>query len=205
MTVDIPHFAESDHQLIQSLFHHSDRSLLTLFQQHRDQGRYFTAIFCRYSPIVYTLIANTKRSPQETNYLFALTWREVFHSLDQLVLRENGSPEVHSLQNWLIYMSVLCLNQKNLKPDTVNNYDLKTAPPPLWCYLEEALEKLPAKIRFILVMSELFNWSTTRITAYLQADGENISPTEVEELLEQGYRMLTRGIPEDIRLIYEKI
>ena len=205
MTVDIPHFAESDHQLIQSLFHHSDRSLLALFQQHRDQGRYFTAIFCRYSPIVYTLIANTKRSPQETNYLFALTWREVFHSLDQLVLRENGSPEVHSLQNWLIYMSVLCLNQKNLKPDTANNYDLKIAPPPLWCYLEEALEKLPAKIRFILVMSELFHWSTTRITAYLQADGENISLSSVEELLERGYRMLTQGIPEDIRLIYEKI
>jgi hypothetical protein len=204
MTVDIPHFAESDHQLIQSLFHHSDRSLLTLFQQHRDQGRYFIAIFCRYSPIVYTLIANSKRSPRETDYLFALIWREVFHTIDQLVICDNGRPEYHSLQNWLIYMTVLCLNQKNLCLDMANNYDLKTAPPPLWCYLEESLEKLPAKIRFILVMAEIFHWSTTRITAYLQADGENLNPREVEELLQQGYKMLSQGIPEDIRLIYGK-
>lgn len=205
MTEAIPHFPESDHQLIQSLFHHSDNSLLTLFQQHPEQGRYFTAIFCRYSPIVYTLIANSKRSPQEIDYLFALTWREVFHAIDSLVISKNGNPEVHSLQNWLIYMSVLCLNQKSISLEAANNYDLKVAPPPLWCYLEQAVEKLPAKIRFILVMAEIFNWSTTRITAYLQADGDNITSLEVEKLLQQGYYLLSQGIPADIRLIYEKI
>jgi len=200
--VQIPHFSESNHPIVKSLFHHSDQELLTLFQRYPEQGKYFTAIFCRYSPIVFTLIRHSARSPVQADYLFALTWRHIFHELRGLDLRHDTTPGSNSFQGWLINMTAICINQAELPPVESIHYDLQAAPPPLWCYLEQALEQLQPAIRLMVVMAQTFQWSETRIAAYLQAEGEVISPAQVRIQLQQGYQLLEAALPEDIREIY---
>lgn len=202
--MQIPTFSEGNHPIIKSLFHHSDQELLTLFQRHPDAGRYFTTIFCRYSPIVYTLIRHSARSPVQADYLFAITWRHIYHELGGLDLRaaNAANPDNLTLQNWLINMTALCINQAELPPVESIHYDLKAASPPLWCYLEQALDQLPPIMRLMILMAQTFHWSETRISAYLQAEGEVLSPSEVKVRLQEGYQMLEAALPEDIREIY---
>lgn len=200
--MQIPHFSESNHPLVKALFHYSDRELLTLFQRYPEQGKYFTAIFCRYSPIVYTLISHSARSPVQADYLFALTWRHLYYELGGLDLREEYTPESSFFQNWLINMTAVCINQADLPSVESIHYEVKAAPPPLWCYLEQALDQLPPVMRLMIVMAETFQWSETRIAAYLQAEGDVIAPAQVRTQLQQGYQLLETALPEDIRQIY---
>ncbi|MBW4645057.1 MAG: sigma-70 family RNA polymerase sigma factor [Goleter apudmare HA4340-LM2] len=201
--MQIPHFSEANHPLVKSLFHQSDEELLNLFQRYPDTGKYFTAIFCRYSPIVYTLICHSARSPVQADYLFALTWRHIYYELGGLDLTSvEGDLENLTLQNWLINMTAYCINEIKLPPTEAIHYSLKTTSPPLWCYVEQALEQLPAVLRFVVLMAQTFHWSETRIAAYLQAEGENITPIEVANFLREGYRMLEDKLPGDVRTIY---
>lgn len=197
----IPNFPEANHPLIKALFNHSDNDLLTLFQNYPDEGKYFTAIFCRYSPIVYTLVRHSAKSAVQADYLFAITWRHIYYELRGLDLRD---PEVAgtSFQNWLINMTAICINQADLPPVESIQYSVASAPPPLWCYLEQALDQLPPILRLMLLMDQTFHWSETRIAAYLQAEGENISPGHVKIQLIQGYHLLEKTLPNDIRQIY---
>ena len=192
--------------MVKSLFHHSDQELLTLFQRHSDQGKFFTAIFARYSPIVYTLISHSAKSVVQADYLFALTWRHIFHELRDLDLRsdyDTGSKaSALSLQNWLINTTALCINSVELPPVESIHYSLQAAPPPLWCYVQQALDLLLPLQRVAIVMAQTFHWSETRIAAYLQAEGETLAPAEVAKLLEEGYRLLEAQLPADIHAIY---
>ncbi|MEQ9669348.1 RNA polymerase sigma factor [Coleofasciculus sp. G2-EDA-02] len=198
----IPHFSESNHPLVKSLFHYSDRELVTLFQRYPEQGKYFTAVFCRYSPIVYTLIRHSARSPVQADYLFALTWRHIFYELRGMDFIKEAASESNTFQSWLINMTAVCINQAELPPVESIHYTLQAAPPPLWCYLEAALEQLPPLMRLIIIMALTFKWSETRIAAYLQAEGEAISPAQVRNQLQQGYQLLEANLPDDIREIY---
>jgi len=200
--VQIPHFSASHHPIVQALFHYSDHDLLTLFGRHPEQGKYFTAIFSRYSPIVFTLIRHSARSPVQADFLFALTWRHIFYELGGLDLRQDPTPGANTFQNWIINMTAICINQADLPPVESIHYNLQAAPPPFWCYLEQALEQLPPEYRLMVVMAQTFNWSETRIAAYLQAEGEPISPAEVSTQLSQGYQLLEAALPDDIREIY---
>ncbi|NEO85143.1 MAG: sigma-70 family RNA polymerase sigma factor [Spirulina sp. SIO3F2] len=197
-----PQFPECNHLTIKSLFRYSDQDLLTLFQRYPEQGKYFVALFCRYNPIVYTLIAHSARSPVQGEYLFALTWRHAFYEMRTLELRGQASEHVSSFQNWLINVTAMCINQVELPPVETITYNLESASPPLWCYLEQALDRLPPIVRLILIMAKTFKWSPTRIAAYLQAEGDMISPAQVQDYLNQSYTMLTTNLPEDIRAIY---
>jgi hypothetical protein len=199
--VQIPHFPEANHPLVKSLFHHSDMELLTLFQQQPDAGKYFTAVFCRYSPIVYTLIRHSARSPVQADYLFALTWKHIYHELGGLDMNQPGNENL-TLQNWLINMTAYCINEIELPPTEAIHYSLKATSPPLWCYVEQALEQLAPMLRLMVLMAQTFHWSETRIAAYLQAEGEAIAPNEVANFLQEGYRMLEDKLPIDIRAIY---
>lgn len=203
-TANIPYFPESDHRLVQSLQHLSDRELVSLFQQHPGAGRYFTAIFCRYSPMVYSLIRHSARSPVQADYLFALTWRHILHELNGLLCpaatEDNQKP--FTLQNWLINVTALCINQAVIPEVETIHYSLAQASPPLWCYLEQALDRLPPLERLVLVMALTFRWSETRIVAYLRAEGETLSAADVRQTLDQAYRRLGEILPEDIRIIY---
>lgn len=206
--MQLPQFPESNHPLVKALSHHSDGELLTLFQRHPECGRYFTAIFCRYSPIVYTLISHSARSPVQADYLFALTWRHIYHELGGLDLRQTdwnqGTTSHHppTLQNWLIDMTAVCINRAELPPVESIHYSLTEASPPLWCYVEQALEQLPPALRLMIVMAQTFHWSETRIAAYLQAEGELISPAAVRTQLQSGYQLLESALAPDIRAIY---
>ncbi|MEH2374570.1 sigma-70 family RNA polymerase sigma factor [Nostoc sp.] len=201
--MQIPHFPESNHPLVKSLFHHSDDELLTLFQRYPDAGKYFTVIFCRYSPIVYTLIRHSARSPVQADYLFALTWRHIYYELGGLNLTDSQSgEEALTMQNWLINMTAFCINEIKLPPTEAIHYSLQATSPPLWCYVEQALDQLPPVLRLMVLMAQTFHWSETRIAAYLQAEGEAIAPSEVANSLQEGYRMLEDKLPTDIRAIY---
>ncbi|MHC5599906.1 MAG: RNA polymerase sigma factor sigma-70 region 4 domain-containing protein [Nostoc sp.] len=201
--MQIPHFPEANHPLVKSLFHHSDHELLTLFQRYPDAGKYFTVIFCRYSPIVYTLIRHSARSPVQADYLFALTWRHIYYELGGLNLTDSKSgQEALTMQNWLINMTAFCINEIKLPPTEAIHYSLQATSPPLWCFVEKALDQLPPILRLIVLMAQTFHWSETRIAAYLQAEGEAIAPSEVANFLQEGYRMLEDKLPADIRAIY---
>ena len=61
---------------------------------------------------------------------------------------------------------------------------------------------IPPLQRLIALMSQTFKWSEARIAAYLQAEGEVLSPAEVRELLQSGLKQLQQALPGDIRAIY---
>jgi hypothetical protein len=199
--VQIPHFSECNHPLVKALFHYSDQELVTLYQRHPDQGQYFIAIFCRYSPMIYTLIRHSARSPVQADYLFASTWRHIFYELGGLDLRQ-GAEAGMTLQNWLLNITAVCINRAELPPVESIHYSLEAAPPPFWCYIERALDQLPPVLRLMVLMAQTFHWSETRISAYLQAEGEVISPAEVRTRLQEAYQLLEVALPEDVRTIY---
>jgi hypothetical protein len=95
-------------------------------------------------------------------------------------------PEI-SLQSWLINITALCINQAVLPEVEEIHYVLAEASPPLWCYTERALNQLDPIERLIIIMAQTFRWSDTRIAAYLQAEGEQITPVAVASRL--------RGLP----------
>jgi hypothetical protein len=208
--VQIPSFPECNHVIVQQLGHLSDRELLHHFKAEPDAGRYFTAIFCRYSPVVYSLISHSARSPVQAEYLFALTWRHILNELGGLELpaapqtssQEDVQGRSLSLQSWLINVTALCINQAVLPDVEEIHYSLSQASPPLWCYVERALDRLDPLERLILVMAQTFRWSDTRIAAYLQAEGERIPPAEVSVRLRQAAQSLEMALPEDIRALY---
>lgn len=205
--VNVPNFPECDHKLVQSLYHLSDQELVSLFQQHADSGRYFAAMFCRYSPMVYSLIRHSARSPIQAEYLFALTWRHILHELGGVDCSPakgdgGGNQRGFSLQNWIINVTALCINQAVVPEVESIHYSLAKASPPFWCYVEQALDQLPPTERLVLVMALTFRWSETRIAAYLQAEGEQLSPAQVRDMLATAYQHLEAALPQDIRTIY---
>ena len=119
--MQIPHFPESNHPLVKSLFHNSDQELINLFGQHPDAGRYFTAIFCRYSPIVYTLIMHSARSPVQADYLFAMTWKHIYYQVGGVNL-ESSEPDANAknLQNCLTNMKAYFKKEKDLQTTESN-------------------------------------------------------------------------------------
>ncbi|MGB3201543.1 MAG: sigma-70 family RNA polymerase sigma factor [Nodosilinea sp.] len=204
-TAHIPNFPECDHRLVQGLHHLSDRELVQLFQRHGDAGRYFTAIFCRYSPMVYSLIRHSARSPVQAEYLFALTWRHILHELGGVECPEavaGEGPGAFTLQNWLINITALCINQAVVPEVESIHYSLEQATPPFWCYVEQALDRLPPVERLVAVMALTFRWSENRIAAYLQAEGETLTAAAVRHKLGQAFQHLEAALPEDIRQIY---
>lgn len=194
------YFPETEHPVIASLNEYSDHQLLVLHKNNPEQGKYFAAIFSRYHEMIYTLIISSVDFPPHADFFFAVTWERIFHQLGDLVLEDSHSPELNSLQNWLIYQTALSLTQIK-PPSTLKNQQEKVSPP-LWCYLRVAISQLLPLWRIILMMSENLEWSTTRITAYLQAEGENITKEQVESYLEQAKNSIQQSLPQDIREIY---
>ncbi|MEL7355108.1 MAG: sigma-70 family RNA polymerase sigma factor [Cyanobacteria bacterium J06560_6] len=235
--MQIPTFPECDHDLVKPLIHQSDYALVSSLQRSPTEGKYFTALFCRYSPVVYSLIRHSARSPVQADYLFALTWRHILNELGGIDLApfkpkgpehnpnqpseltesdanadskdakgpegsESSESSEFSLQGWLINLTAAHINQIKLPDVESIHYVLKDAPPPLWCYTERAMENLMPKHRLMIVMAETFEWSDTRISAYLQAEGERVAPQDIRAERQLAYQSLERAIPADMRAIY---
>jgi DNA-directed RNA polymerase specialized sigma24 family protein len=198
--VQLPPLVEINHPVVQELFLKSDQDLVTLFQRHPDSGQYFVAIFCRYGQVLYTLISTSTRSPIQADYLFAQTWDCIYNEMRSLDLR-GGNPKL-SLQSWLINIAAMMINRAELPPVEDIQYSLEATPPIFWCYLNQALRQLPGNLRLVLLLSQTFHWSNTRIAAYLQAEGEPISANDVQNILTKAYTALESALPQDIRDIY---
>jgi len=148
-------------------------------------------------------VRHVEQSPIQVDYLFAKTWRQIYLDLADLQLEEStNSVKEQFLQSWILNKTAVSINQAELPPIETINYALSTAPPPLWCYLEEALGKLPATSRLIMTLAQTFHWDETRIAAYLEAQGEALSPAEVQVQLQAGYQLLETSLPQDIQEIY---
>ncbi len=200
------------------MIHHSDYSLVDSLQRSPADGKYFTVLFCRYSSVVYSLIRHFAKSPVQADYLFALTWRHILNELGEIDLSPYHSETTDTadlaeettgetateflLQGWLINLSAAYINQVKLPDVESIHYVLADAPPPLWCYTERALDGLLPRHRLMVLMAQTFEWSDTRISAYLQAEGEHLSAPEVHAELQSAYKALERAIPADIRTIY---
>lgn len=205
--MDAPSFHECRHPIVQSLNQHSDSELLDLFKRYPDSGRYFVALFCRYNPIVYSLVRHSAPSDAQADYLFAQIWLRIFRELPTLDLERARATRMDSadeftLQNWLINMTALMVNEAELPPVESIHYSLTSAPPPLWCYLQSALDRQDPTARIMVLMAQTLHWSEPRIAAYLQAEGESLSPAAVRAKLRQSYRSLETALPPDIRAIY---
>ncbi len=107
-----------------------------------------------------------------------------------------------SLQSWLINIAALMINRSDLPPVEEIQYSLSDTPPVFWCYLNQALNQMPGDLRLVMVLSQTFGWSPSRISAYLQAEGEAISPADVKTMLTRAYQSLDAVLPEDIKDIY---
>ncbi len=197
--MQLPNFPQCSHDLIRPLFRYSDQDLVALLQRHPEAGRYFTALFCRYGQVVYTLINSSVRSPVQADYLFARTWWHIHSELMGLDLR---SMKGMTLQSWLINLTAVIINRAETPPVEAIHYSLTAAPPPLWCYLQQALERIPGDLRLIVLLAETFRWSEARIAAYLQAEGEVVSPGEVRSQLRVAHEQLLDALPEDIQELY---
>lgn len=211
--MQIPNFPECDRDLILPLTYLSDYDLVDKLQRSPAEGKYFTALFCRYSPVVYSLVRHSARSPVQADYLFALTWRLILNELGGIDLSnlrasaanpDSNRTASFSLQGWLINLTAAHINQATLPDVESIHYSLTDASPPLWCYTERALDGLSPLHRLIILMAQTFAWSNTRISAYLQAEGDRLSPNEIQAELKLAYQALERAIPADIREIYIK-
>lgn len=201
--LSIPTFPETNHEILQSLASCSDRELVNLHQLHPEQGKFFTALFCRYGSIVHSVVQHAAPSQLQADYLFAIAWRQIFGELGRVKLLSD--PAATNWQNWLMDITGSTIAQIEVPPTAQIRYALHAAPPPLWCYLERGLDRLSPLSRLLVVMTQSLKWNEQRISAYLQGEGTKISTDSIPHYLTEGYQQLEAAIPEDIRQIYLRI
>ncbi|NCJ08313.1 sigma-70 family RNA polymerase sigma factor [Synechococcales cyanobacterium C] len=199
-----PDFQESRHPLVQALQACTDEALVLGMQQSPQEGRYFVAIFCRYGTMAYILLRQTAPVSLQSDYLFARVWRNIFLELPYLQVTATGETDAStfSLQSWILNKVAACINQEALPPIESISYSFEAASPPLWCYLQRALDELPGIYRLVLVLSQIFHWQAERIVAFLQAEGESVTLEELPSRLAQAYKLLIEALPGDLQTIY---
>ncbi|MCS6782314.1 MAG: hypothetical protein NZ482_03900 [Gloeomargarita sp. SKYG98] len=189
----LPEFCECQHPLVQALQEQTDWELLRQFQAEPHQGRAFVALFCRYALLIYALVSHGAPTGLQVDYLFATTWRYLYQQLRDL----SPSPEMTSLQSWLVDRTGDWLSQVDVPPPEQIRYRLSAASPPLWCYLEEALNQLPTPLRTAIVLKTVGGWSEEEIGRELE-----LPPEQVTALIPRGQDELMAHLPADIWSIY---
>jgi hypothetical protein len=201
--LSIPNFAEANHEILQSLANYSDRELVSLHQLHPEQGKFFTALFCRYGAIVHSVVQQAVESQLQADYLFAIAWRQIFTELGRVQLAT--ATEATNWQSWLMDITGGTINQVEVPPPAQIRSTLTAAPPPLRCYLERGLDLIPPLSRLIVVMTQSLKWNEQRISAYLQGEGQKIPTADIPTYLATGYQQLEAAVPMDIRDIYLRL
>ncbi len=208
-TALLPPLMEYSHPLVQPLLKLTDQALVEGFQQHHQQGRYFVALFARYAPMVYSVLANHAPSKVQVDFLYAKTWQTIFVNLHAVKFSDAGvisniqddQTPAPTFRAWVLNQVAVCVHNPVPPIETIS-YTLQLASPPFWCYLEAALAYLPALTRLVMVTTQTFHWNTERLMAYLQAEGQDVTIAEIGQHLSQGYQMLHDCLPEDIKSIY---
>jgi hypothetical protein len=198
--LSIPTFPESNHEILLSLAIYSDRELVDLHQRHPEQGKFFTALFCRYSSIVYSVVQHAVDSQLQADYLFAVSWRQIFKELQRVKLA--ADPAATNWQNWLVDITGSTVAKLRVPAPAQIRYAITDASPPLWCYLEQGLDQLPPLSRLIVVMNQSLKWNEQRISAYLQGEGQTVPAASIPRHLAEGYQQLEATLPQDIQAIY---
>jgi hypothetical protein len=201
--LSIPTFAEANHEILQSLANHTDRELVSLHQLHPEQGKFFTALFCRYGAIVHSVVQQAVESQLQADYLFAIAWRQIFAELGRVQLATD--PEATNWQNWLMDITGGTIDRVEVPAPAQIRSTLTAAPPPLRCYLERGLDAIPPLSRLIVVMTQSLKWNEQRISAYLQGEGQKIPTADIPTYLATGYQQLEATVPKDIRDIYLRL
>ena len=195
-----PTLPEAKHEIVESLARYSDRELISLHQRHPQEGKFFTALFCRYAPIVYSLVQQAAESPIQADYLLALVWKQIFQELQRVQINPEAASTIW--QNWFVDLTGKALAQIDIPAPAQIRYSITDAPPPLWCYLQQGLDRLPPLLRSIVVMSHSLKLSEQRISAYLKGEGQDVSATDIPAYLAEGEGQLEAALPQDIRDIY---
>ncbi|WP_310410507.1 sigma-70 family RNA polymerase sigma factor, partial [Chamaesiphon sp. OTE_8_metabat_110] len=136
----------------------------------------------------------------QADYLFAIAWRQIFEELARVKL--SADSYATNWQNWLIDITGNTIERIEIPPADRIRYDLEAASPPLRCYLERALDRMPPLSRLIVVMNQSLKRDEHKICAYLQGEGQQIPAASIPHYLAEGYQQLTAAVPEDICDIY---
>jgi DNA-directed RNA polymerase specialized sigma24 family protein len=195
---------EINHPIIEPLLKKTDRELLAEFQTDRRKEKFLVAIFCLYGQIIYRLTNDAGRSPQIANYLFTKTWERIEQELRSVPINT-----VNSLQNLLIDITGVVINSFTSEEletgvftdKSANKSDPQNPVSPIFlCYLHQTLDRLPSDLRLVLVLAYTWQWSSSRIAAYLQSEGESID--NIDRLISKAEFEIVRLLPLDIQEIY---
>lgn len=195
---------EINHPIIEPLLKKTDRELLAEFQADRHKEKFLIAIFCLYGQIIYRLTNDAGRSPHVANYLFTKTWERIEQELRSVPINT-----VNSLQNLLIDITGVVINSFEAEEletgvftdKSENKSDPQNPVSPIFlCYLHQTLDRLPYDLRLVLVLAHTWQWSSSRIAAYLQSEGESID--NIDRLISKSEFEIVRLLPLDIQEIY---
>jgi hypothetical protein len=182
--------------MVRGLASYSDYQLLELFQANPLSARYFVGLFCRYSPLVETLLPEFKSSKTQILWQQYL-WQHLHGWFLQVRLQPNEGLSL-SLQEEIRH----CLDEFSIPDEQSLSEGEAILSPVLNCYLMLGLTSLAPPLRFILVLHDRFHWSVPQISAQLEREGYASSVEEVQAKIEEARQLLFQAIPVDIRALY---
>lgn len=199
--VQIPHFLEADHALIRSLKSYSDTELIQGCCRERDQAKFFTAFFCRYSAVTYSIFQHISKSEVQVNYTFAKAWQHIFDRIQQLDERR-----INSIvwQNWVVDIAGNFLDNFQVPPIEKIHYQLAIGSPPLLCYVQRSINLMPPLLRLVFMMNNHWHWPAARIASHLRAEGEQFEDRNLPLYLSESQKAFEKNLPIDLQQIYGK-
>jgi hypothetical protein len=199
--VQIPHFLEADHQLIRSLQSASDAELIQGCCQEMDQAKFFTAFFCRYSAVTYSIFQHVASSPIQAEYTFAKAWQHMFERIQQL-----DEHHINNIvwQNWVVDVAGNFLDNFQSLPVEKIHYRLATGSPPLLCYVQRSLNLMQPLLRLLFMMDNHWHWPASRIMSHLKSDGEQVEESDLLLYLTESRKDFEKTLPIDLQEIYGK-
>ncbi len=197
--VQIPHFLEADHELIRSLKSVSDAELIQGCRQELGQAKFFTAFFCRYSAVIYSIVQHASKSSIQVDYIFARAWQNIFDQIQQL---DYDKLNTIVWQNWVVDVAGEFFDRYQVPPVEKIHYRLAAVPPPLFCYVERSLNLMPPLSRLVFMMANQWHWSLSRIASHLKAEGEQIEDWDLPRYLSDSQKAFEQTLPIDLQEIY---
>ncbi len=192
-----PVWPECHSSIIEGLSVHPDQELLQLFQRQPTQARYFVGIVCRFSPVIESLLQARLPEAQHT-FWRRRVWQHLYTKIRSLDLYRT-----EDLRAWFKAQGEQVLSQRQGVeiPEPQLNAASELSPA-LSCYLTDGLAQIAPDLRFILILSDRFQWTLEDITSQLIQEGYEVSVEETQNLLAEARHQLFEALPVDIRALY---